>query len=71
MQVADMHAAVQLMRSMGKRVLCLLGHSKGGINVVLYGARHGDVPKMVNLSGRFRVREGVLQRVRGWASQRS
>ncbi|GAB4816644.1 hypothetical protein N2152v2_003690 [Parachlorella kessleri] len=62
-EVADMHAAVQFMHSRGKRVTCLLGHSKGGINVVLYGARHGgDVPKLVNLSGRFRVRDGVLQR---------
>lgn len=63
LQVQDMQAAVQFVRRMGKHVLCLLGHSKGGMNVVLYGARHGDVPKMVNLSGRFCPRDGLQQRV--------
>lgn len=31
--------------------------------MLIYGARHGDVPKLVDLSGRFCVRDGVLQRV--------
>lgn len=63
-QVADIQAAVQFMRSRGKNVTCVLGHSKGGINILLYGSRHaGDVPRLVNLSGRFCVRDGVLQRV--------
>lgn len=68
-----MAAAVEFMAARGKRVLCLLGHSKGGINVVLYGARHCGgagggssgalaLPKLVNLSGRFCTRDGVLQR---------
>lgn len=61
-EVADMAAAVAFMHSIGKRVVCLLGHSKGGINAVMFAARHHDVPKIINLSGRFRTREGTLQR---------
>ncbi|KAI7836013.1 hypothetical protein COHA_010097 [Chlorella ohadii] len=60
--IADMAAAVAFMRSIGKRVVCLLGHSKGGINAVMFAARHHDVPKVINLAGRFRTREGTLQR---------
>lgn len=32
----------------------------GGINVLLYAAQHGDIPKMISLSGRFRVRRDLL-----------
>lgn len=31
-------------------------YSKGGINAVMFAARHHDVPKIINLSGRFRTR---------------
>lgn len=118
-QVADMAAACEFMRSLGKRVVCLLGHrcagggggagavraarvdpalrpawcrglcvvwhrrlsdarplscspqppqspaaraarrSKGGMNSVIFAARHHDVPRIVNLAGRFRPRCGA------------
>lgn len=51
-----------------KNVTCLLGHSKGGINVILYAAKYHNstiitLPKkLVSLSGRFRVKDGILQR---------
>lgn len=64
-EVADMVDAVVLVQeAMGRRVACLLGHSKGGINALLFAARHADlgVPRVVSLAGRFRVREGVLRR---------
>lgn len=58
----DMRAAVDFVHSQGKRVVCLLGHSKGGTNSVMFASRHHDVPKIVNLAGRFKCREGTLQR---------
>lgn len=62
-EVADMVAAVTFVRStLGKRVLCVVGHSKGGTNVMQYAATVGDVPCIVNLAGRFRVREGTFKR---------
>lgn len=36
--------------------------SKGGINAVIFASRYSDVPKIVNLAGRFRCREGTLSR---------
>ncbi|KAI3430988.1 hypothetical protein D9Q98_009391 [Chlorella vulgaris] len=58
----DMRAAVDFMHSRGKRVAALLGHSKGGTNTVLFASRYHDVPKIINLAGRFKCREGTLQR---------
>jgi glycerol-3-phosphate dehydrogenase len=63
-EVADMAAAAALMRSRNKRVVCLLGHSKGGTNVVQYAATIGDIANVINLAGRFDVKAGVMQRVR-------
>lgn len=63
-EVADMGAAAEFMRKEhGQTVVALLGHSKGGTNVIQYAAEVGDIPKIINLSGRFFVRQGVLQRV--------
>jgi pimeloyl-ACP methyl ester carboxylesterase len=62
-EVADMAAAAEYLRKeKGLTVLALLGHSKGGMNVVKYAAEIGDIPNMINLSGRFAVRDGILQR---------
>ncbi|KAG7671270.1 hypothetical protein Ndes2526B_g02252 [Nannochloris sp. 'desiccata'] len=62
-EVADMAAAAEFLRKeKGLTVLALLGHSKGGTNVIKYAAEVGDIPNMINLSGRFCVRDGVLQR---------
>lgn len=62
-EVQDMRDAVDFLQgSLGKRVVCLLGHSKGGTNALMFASRHHDVPKIVNLAGRFKCREGTLQR---------
>eukprot|EP00890_Picochlorum_soloecismus_P006850 jgi/Picsp_1/990/NSC_04474-R1_esterase lipase thioesterase family protein len=61
-EVSDIHHAVQLLQNQGKTVTCLLGHSKGGTNVLKYAAEWGDVPRVINLAGRFRVQDGLEQR---------
>ena len=62
-EVEDIACAVQFVRSrLGKRAFCILGHSKGGTNVMQYIATIGDVPNVINLAGRFKVREGTLKR---------
>ncbi len=38
------------------------GHSKGGDDVILYASKYGDVPIVVNISGRFWLDRGVAQR---------
>ena len=35
------------------------GHSKGGDTVVTYAGKYDDVPKVVNVSGRFHLDQGV------------
>ena len=62
-EVEDMKCAVRFLRSQGWSVVCLLGHSKGGTNALMYAATVGDFPSIINLSGRYFVREGLLQRV--------
>ena len=62
-EVQDMQAASSFLRDQGRRVLALVGHSKGGTNVLRHAALVGDIPRVVWLAGRFRVRDGTLARV--------
>ena len=61
-EVEDMAAAAQFLRGENFNVVCLLGHSKGGTNVIQYAAQYGDIQKVVNLAGRFHCREGTVFR---------
>ncbi len=62
-EVDDIKCAVRFMTSRGRCVSCLIGHSKGGTNALMYAATVGDIPAILILSGRYCVREGLLQRV--------
>ena len=53
MQKEDIRAAVLFLRSQGKKVTGLVGHSKGGTGVILYAAAYDDIPRVVNVAGRF------------------
>ena len=53
-----MRAAVLYLRSKGKKVTGLLGHSKGGTGVILYAAAYDDIPRVVNVAGRFDNMQG-------------
>ncbi len=58
-----MEAAVKYLESRGKRVFGLLGHSKGGTNVILYASRHdGDGVRIVNVCGRCHLKTGISAR---------
>ena len=58
-EVEDIRCAVAFLRDQGYDVVCLLGHSKGGTNVIKYSAEHGDIPRVVNLAGRFQPMNGL------------
>jgi len=49
----DIREVVVHLRKMGKNVTTLLGHSKAGSVVLLYAVKYGDVPQIINVSGRF------------------
>ncbi|KAG1656552.1 hypothetical protein FOA52_011504 [Chlamydomonas sp. UWO 241] len=63
LEVADLRAAVELVRGpLDRRVAAVVGHSKGGNVVLLYGGKYDDVPLVVNLSGRYDLAAGVMER---------
>ncbi len=52
-QKDDIRATVEYLRAQGKKVSGLVGHSKGGTGVILYAAAFDDIPRVVNIAGRF------------------
>jgi hypothetical protein len=56
-------AKLHLEQQLNRRVVCMLGHSKGATDVLLYAAQYEDVPCVVNLAARFELQQGVLQRL--------
>ncbi|KAL6215303.1 hypothetical protein ACLB2K_014734 [Fragaria x ananassa] len=44
-------------------ITAIVGHSKGGNAVILYGAKYKDVPVVVNISGRFNLERGIEGRL--------
>lgn len=45
---------------MGKRVAALAGHSKAGSGVLCYASKYHDVPKVLNICGRFDGKTGAF-----------
>lgn len=59
-EAADVASAKQFLEGQcGQRVTGLLGHSKGGDVVVLHAATHADIPRVVNVAGRYDLRDGI------------
>lgn len=58
-EVEDLRSVVEYWTSRGRRVVCVIGHSKGGNCVVLYASKYHDVPNVINLSGRFDLKKGM------------
>lgn len=51
------------MEDRGYRVACLVGHSKGGFNVFLCGVTFASPPpRIVSISGRYKMADGVFSR---------
>jgi hypothetical protein len=38
------------------------GHSRGAINATLYGGKHGNIPMMVLVAGRYDLTLNMVQR---------
>lgn len=51
--VEDIRDVVGWAKDNGYKPLALIGHSKGGNNVLLYDAKYGDIPLVVPISARF------------------
>ncbi|XP_062213762.1 uncharacterized protein LOC133914748 [Phragmites australis] len=59
----DLHSVVSYLYREKYDVTAIVGHSKGGDVVVLYASIYGDVPMVVNLSGRFYLEKGIQERL--------
>ncbi|KAF6169578.1 hypothetical protein GIB67_043295 [Kingdonia uniflora] len=44
-------------------ISAILGHSKGGNVVLLYASKYHDMPKVINVSGRFDLKKGIGERL--------
>ncbi|TVU34217.1 hypothetical protein EJB05_16048 [Eragrostis curvula] len=58
----DLHSVVSYLQEKYD-VTAIVGHSKGGNVVVLYASIYGEVPLVVNISGRFYLEKGVEERL--------
>ncbi|KAK9761405.1 hypothetical protein K7432_013720 [Basidiobolus ranarum] len=53
-EVEDLRAVIEYARNVLKfTVNCIIGHSKGGSVVLLYGSKYNDIPLIVNISARY------------------
>ncbi|EFJ10240.1 hypothetical protein SELMODRAFT_447411 [Selaginella moellendorffii] len=62
-EVEDLRAVVLHWRAQTRLVNCIIGHSKGGNAVLLYSSKYGDVPLVVNCSGRGLLKRGLKSRL--------
>jgi len=62
-EVEDLRSIVEWVQERGYRTKGILGHSKGGNVVLLYGAKYDDVDRIVNISGRCSLTKGVVERI--------
>ncbi|CAI5465272.1 unnamed protein product [Closterium sp. Yama58-4] len=61
-EAADLHSVVEWVRAQGRHVEAVVGHSKGGNCVLLYASLYKDVPKVINVSGRYDLSRGIKER---------
>ncbi|KAI5415189.1 hypothetical protein KIW84_040586 [Lathyrus oleraceus] len=58
-EVDDIHSVVQHFHEANRRVLAIIGHSKGASAVLLYASKYHDVKTVANLSGRYDLKTGL------------
>ncbi|KAL5572467.1 hypothetical protein UlMin_022064 [Ulmus minor] len=59
----DLHAVIQHLSGANRIISGILGHSKGGDVVLLYASRYHDVSTVVNVSGRYDLKRGIVERL--------
>ena len=62
-EALDLRAAVLFLRNeLGRNVVAVAGHSKGGNAVLLYASLFDDVPLVINIAGRYLMNRGIEER---------
>ncbi|XP_041007264.1 uncharacterized protein LOC121251922 isoform X1 [Juglans microcarpa x Juglans regia] len=69
-EVEDLRSVIQHFSAANRVIRAILGHSKGGNVVLLYASKYRDVYKVVNVSGRYDLTEGIEKRLGKYFMQR-
>nr|XP_043623604.1 uncharacterized protein LOC122595325 [Erigeron canadensis] len=59
----DLRSVIQHFDEANRVTSTILGHSKGGNVVLLYGSKYHDVNRVINVSGRYKTEGGVEERL--------
>lgn len=62
-EVEDLRSVVEYFMGSNRSTIAVLGHSKGGDDVVLYASKFHDIPAVINLSGRYDLKRGIEERL--------
>ncbi|KAH6804689.1 alpha/beta-Hydrolases superfamily protein [Perilla frutescens var. frutescens] len=62
-EAQDLRAVVEHFQAKERRIVAIIGHSKGGNAVLLYASRYNDIQTIVNIAGRFNLRRGIEGRL--------
>lgn len=62
-EAEDLRAVVQHFCEKKRVITAILGHSKGGNAVLLYASKYHDINTVINISGRFNLKEGIEERL--------
>ncbi|WJX28339.1 hypothetical protein P8452_17075 [Trifolium repens] len=62
-EVDDLHAVSQHFHESNRVIRAIVGHSKGGDVVLLYASKYHDIKTVINLSGRYDLKEGIEERL--------
>ncbi|KAI3949551.1 hypothetical protein MKW92_018840 [Papaver armeniacum] len=55
----DLYSVVLYFSRMKRVIGGILGHSKGGVVVLVYASKYHDVPMVINVSGRYKMDRGI------------
>ncbi|PON84411.1 Alpha/beta hydrolase fold [Trema orientale] len=61
-EVDDIRSVIEHFSGANRVISGILGHSKGGDVVLLYASRYHDIRTVVNVSGRYDLKEGIVER---------
>lgn len=62
-EVDDIHSVAQHFHEANRRVMAIIGHSKGANVVLLYASKYHDIKTVANLSGRYDLKAGLEDRL--------
>ncbi|XP_073289794.1 uncharacterized protein [Primulina huaijiensis] len=60
-EVEDIRTVTEYFGAEKRAILAILGHSKGGSDVLIYASKYHDIEAVVNVSGRYHLDRGLKE----------